>query len=200
MPSRARRRRRVFTMAAALLGLLALLGGLLLLVAQLAGESTPEEPTLGFEGAGDIHIVGTSTESAWWMTPRVIVSASGAIIVSVPTSVLFAVGSARLDAAAGPSVGDVAHLFAMRPGSKIAAACFADATGTSTFNLALSQARARSVAAALEADGVPASGITATGYGSIDFVTTNATPTGRALNRRCSFTVVGAPSPTPPGP
>jgi outer membrane protein OmpA-like peptidoglycan-associated protein len=199
MPRRARRRRRVVAMVAALLVLLAVLGGLLLLVARVAGESTQGEPALRFEGAGDIRIVGTSTESAWWMTPRVTKGPSGSLIVSIPAPVLFAVGSARLGSGAVPTIDEVVSLLALRPGSNIAADCFTDATGTPAFNRALSDARAQAVAAALEADGVPTGAITATGFGSTDFVATNATPTGRALNRRCSLTVVGAPSPAPPG-
>jgi outer membrane protein OmpA-like peptidoglycan-associated protein len=59
-----------------------------------------------------------------------------------------------------------------------------DSLGTQDFNLSLSLARARSVAADLEARGVPRARLKTQGFGSAYPVAPNQTETGRALNRR----------------
>lgn len=59
-----------------------------------------------------------------------------------------------------------------------------DALGTQEFNLALSLARARSVAEALEARGVPRDRMKIEGFGSAYPVAANQTEQGRAQNRR----------------
>lgn len=59
-----------------------------------------------------------------------------------------------------------------------------DALGAQDFNLSLSLARARSVAADLEARGVPKGRLKVQGFGSAFPVASNATEQDRALNRR----------------
>jgi outer membrane protein OmpA-like peptidoglycan-associated protein len=59
-----------------------------------------------------------------------------------------------------------------------------DTLGTADFNLALSLARARSVAQNLEAKGVPKERMKAQGFGSAYPVAPNQTEQGRARNRR----------------
>lgn len=59
-----------------------------------------------------------------------------------------------------------------------------DTLGTPDFNLALSLARARSVAQDLEARGVPRERMKAQGFGSAYPVASNETDPGRARNRR----------------
>lgn len=59
-----------------------------------------------------------------------------------------------------------------------------DALGTQDFNLALSLARARAVAADLEARGVPKARMKVQGFGSAYPVAPNQNEQGRALNRR----------------
>jgi outer membrane protein OmpA-like peptidoglycan-associated protein len=103
--------------------------------------------------------------------------------------VLFAVDSAEIGPDALPAIGEVAEASDGGPDLSIVVACYTDATGTSAWNLSLSQARARAVAAALVSAGVPSSAITTRGYGATDFVAVNASPTGRARNRRCQITL-----------
>ncbi len=63
-----------------------------------------------------------------------------------------------------------------------------DATGSELDNVALSQDRADAVRAALIARGVPAPAATAYGFGQSQPVQDNATPEGRAANRRTDIT------------
>ena len=74
---------------------------------------------------------------------------------------------------------------------KIRIAGHTDATGSDNLNLDLSAQRAASVARFLTDVGrIPANTITATGHGSQRPVATNATPEGRAKNRRIEVLIV----------
>jgi len=66
-----------------------------------------------------------------------------------------------------------------------------DSVGSRPYNLDLSQRRAGSVVRALVARGVAAARLEAVGYGFDKPVASNATPLGRAKNRRVEFTLVG---------
>jgi len=193
--ARRTRRRRVCGALLALLAFLAVVGGLFLVSRLGADNGSP--PAVAPEGAGTIRIVGASTESAWWMTPRVSIGPS-AVTVAIPASVLFALDSTRIGDSGLSSIDEVTALFRARPGSHVIVACYTDVTGTANWNLTLSQGRARSIVAALGQAGVPSIAVSATGYGASQFVASNATPTGRALNRRCSLTVLsGNPTRAP---
>ncbi|HEX4338309.1 MAG TPA: OmpA family protein [Polyangiaceae bacterium] len=67
-----------------------------------------------------------------------------------------------------------------------------DSNGSAKRNQELSQARAESVAAALEKLGVPKERLTAKGYGPTRPVADNKTSDGRAQNRRVEFRIMGA--------
>jgi outer membrane protein OmpA-like peptidoglycan-associated protein len=69
---------------------------------------------------------------------------------------------------------------------------FADTTGTATYNLQLSTARAVSVVRYLsEQKDIPLRRIlNPTGYGSAQAIASNATPDGRAMNRRAQVRVL----------
>jgi hypothetical protein len=62
-----------------------------------------------------------------------------------------------------------------------------DNTGTDAINQPLSERRARAIVDQLIKDGIDASALTAKGYGSTKPVADNATPEGRAKNRRVEF-------------
>lgn len=64
-----------------------------------------------------------------------------------------------------------------------------DSQGADAANLTLSQKRADAVKAYLVSKGIKASRLTATGYGETVPVADNATPAGRAQNRRVEFVV-----------
>ena len=62
-----------------------------------------------------------------------------------------------------------------------------DNTGTDAINQPLSERRAQAIVDELVKDGIAASDLTARGYGSSRPVADNATPEGRAHNRRVEF-------------
>ncbi|MBS9532312.1 OmpA family protein [Mycobacterium sp. M1] len=71
----------------------------------------------------------------------------------------------------------------------VAVSGYTDNTGNDAVNVPLSANRAKSVADFLVAHGVPAGSVTSNGFGSADPVASNATPDGRAQNRRVVITV-----------
>ncbi len=62
-----------------------------------------------------------------------------------------------------------------------------DNTGTDAINQPLSERRAQAIVDELVKDGIDASALTAKGYGSSKPIADNATPEGRAHNRRVEF-------------
>jgi outer membrane protein OmpA-like peptidoglycan-associated protein len=62
-----------------------------------------------------------------------------------------------------------------------------DSTGTDAINQPLSERRAKAIVDQLVKDGIDASALTARGYGSSRPLADNATPEGRAKNRRVEF-------------
>lgn len=74
-------------------------------------------------------------------------------------------------------------------GLQVTVSGYTDNTGNDGINVPLSTSRAKAVADFLVAQGVPADRVTAKGFGSADPVASNATPDGRAQNRRVVITV-----------
>lgn len=66
-----------------------------------------------------------------------------------------------------------------------------DSIGTEKYNLGLSQRRANTVKNYLISKGIPADRIYAEGKGEAQPIATNATPQGRAQNRRVEIEIVG---------
>lgn len=116
----------------------------------------------------------------WWSAPRPTSDGPGE---SVPSDVLFAVGSSTLLPAANPVLRRLAAQVRATTGPVVVMG-FTDSTGSTQYNLALSLRRAQAVAAALESLGVPAGRIRVQGLGEADPVAPNTTPSGMALNRR----------------
>ena len=99
--------------------------------------------------------------------------------------VTFAINSATLDPTSTEILDRVANALQYNPGgAKYELAGYTDNTGSRAHNMKLSQARAESVMNYLVSKGVPASMLTAKGYGPDFPIDTNATAAGRANNRR----------------
>jgi outer membrane protein OmpA-like peptidoglycan-associated protein len=99
--------------------------------------------------------------------------------------VTFASNSATLDPTSTEILDRLANAAQYNPsGSKLEIAGYTDNVGGRAHNLKLSQARAESVMNYLISKGVPASMLTAKGYGPDFPIDTNATAAGRANNRR----------------
>lgn len=86
-------------------------------------------------------------------------------------------------------VGQIASKVRACPEMKLTVVGYTDSTGTDASNVPLSAARAKSVADELISDGVAAASVTSKGAGSTKPLADNATPAGRAQNRRVEITV-----------
>jgi len=86
----------------------------------------------------------------------------------------------------------LAAAFAAKPDLQVEIGGFSSSDGDAAANLVLSQQRADSVRTALVNAGIPVAGLATVGRGVANPVADNATPEGRAQNRRIEFTIVGA--------
>ena len=101
----------------------------------------------------------------------------------------FATNSAELPADAAETVSALAQILTAYPKAKVALQGYADATGPDPRNIELGAARAATVAKALITQGVDASRVSTLTGGSSNPIDTNATPQGRAENRRTELVV-----------
>ena len=102
----------------------------------------------------------------------------------------FATGSSELPGDARATVGALAQILTAYPKAKVQLSGYADATGSDPQNVQLGAARAKAVADALQAQGIPGDRVTTTTGGSSHPVDTNATIQGRAENRRTELVVL----------
>ncbi|HSA58632.1 MAG TPA: OmpA family protein [bacterium] len=98
--------------------------------------------------------------------------------------VLFDTASDRIRAESDPTLNEVLGLMQAQPALNLEISGHTDSVGNDAYNQDLSKRRAQSVVAWLTAKGVAAGRLTAAGYGKTQPVADNATPQGRALNRR----------------
>ncbi|WP_308910270.1 OmpA family protein [Pseudokordiimonas caeni] len=99
----------------------------------------------------------------------------------------FDFGSARLRPESEAVLAEIIALHKADPGARFSVEGHTDAIGSDAANLALSQARAEAVVAALAARGATADAFTPTGFGASQPVADNATDAGRARNRRVTL-------------
>jgi outer membrane protein OmpA-like peptidoglycan-associated protein len=120
------------------------------------------------------------------------VDASGCPLYALPgvgestpiRNVLFRPGAAILLPSSFATLDQVATAMQSSPDARWEVGGHSDATGLAAQNQRLSQARAQAVADYLVNKGVASGSVTAVGYGSSRPVASNATPSGRAQNRR----------------
>jgi len=99
--------------------------------------------------------------------------------------ILFATGKAELQPESRPVLKEIAATLKEHEELKILIEGHTDNVGQAASNLSLSEARAAAVKAALVADfGIDGSRITTQGLGDTKPAVPNATPEGRAQNRR----------------
>jgi outer membrane protein OmpA-like peptidoglycan-associated protein len=110
---------------------------------------------------------------------------------SIAPAILFPTASSKLTAADVKAVKKVAALLKSPAyqGHHVLVGGYTDNKGHDAANQRLSYHRAVTVLKQLVKDGVPASMLTAQGFGKENPVATNATAKGRALNRRVTFTL-----------
>ena len=99
--------------------------------------------------------------------------------------ILFETGKSDLKPESTPTLKAIAAALKGHPDLKVEIQGHTDNVGSAASNMTLSQARAEAVKAALESEyAVDAGQLTAKGYGDTKPMTKNATPEGRANNRR----------------
>ena len=106
-------------------------------------------------------------------------------IYSVDLEVRFPSNSAEIGAAYYDELTEVVTFMRKYPNTEVEIAGHTDSQGSAAYNKALSERRAKAVAAVLaETYGIDASRITAVGYGESSPIATNDTAEGRLSNRR----------------
>lgn len=103
--------------------------------------------------------------------------------------VLFAFNKAELSAQATPRLEKLANFLQQFPDRKLLIEGYTDSVGGDSYNQDLSDRRAQAVRDALVQRGVDSSRITARGYGKAYPVADNASPEGRAMNRRVEIVI-----------
>ncbi|MBR8093386.1 OmpA family protein [Burkholderia cenocepacia] len=104
--------------------------------------------------------------------------------VNLSGDALFATDHATLAPTARESLDRLLSERTDRTYSQVTVTGFTDSVGSDDYNLALSKRRAEAVAAYLKAHGLKTDSMTVSGRGKADPVASNATPEGRASNRR----------------
>src|SRR5579859_3913086 len=107
------------------------------------------------------------------------------------SDVLFDTGSYTLKPGAREKLAKISGILLAHPGLTMQIEGHTDSVGTDEFNQQLSERRADSVRDFLAEQGVPASSITAKGFGKTQPVASNDTPEGRQRNRRVELVVNG---------
>ena len=102
----------------------------------------------------------------------------------IALSIHFDSGKATIKPESQKTVGEIAALLRENPGLQVLIEGHTDNTGTPQGNRALSDERAKAVAAAVVGMGIEASRLSAVGWGQDKPVADNATEAGRAKNRR----------------
>jgi outer membrane protein OmpA-like peptidoglycan-associated protein len=112
------------------------------------------------------------------------------MVITLSGGVLFTSGKAELLPAAQLKLNEVATaLTEQDPDSKMVVEGHTDSQGAAAFNQDLSQRRAQTVRDYLVSRGIASDRITAEGFGPTRTVGDNATPEGRANNRRVEIVV-----------
>jgi outer membrane protein OmpA-like peptidoglycan-associated protein len=106
------------------------------------------------------------------------------IEIILPENVTFATNSDAVDPGFLGPLGRIAQSLRAHPRSTILVLGHTDSVGVAAYNQDLSMRRALAVANILVGDGVPATRLTYAGRGESQPIASNATTSGRAMNRR----------------
>ncbi len=105
-------------------------------------------------------------------------------------NIFFETGKAELKSSSFAELDRVVKFLKENPNIKIEISGHTDNVGNESFNLDLSQKRAKSVMDYLTSKGIEASRLKSEGYGLTKPVADNSTEAGRAMNRRVEFTIL----------
>lgn len=108
----------------------------------------------------------------------------------VLNNIFFDFDKATLRADSKPELDRVAKVLRENPSMKIEISGHTDNKGSATYNLKLSESRAKSVVDYLIANGIEKNRLTYKGYGFLTPIASNDTEEGRQMNRRTEFKVL----------
>lgn len=113
-------------------------------------------------------------------------------VLSRTGAIYFRTASARLQPESKPLLDELVSVVRKCPKLKVEISGHTDSDGSPEANSLLSERRAKAVAEAIRAAGIPASQLHATGYGEDRPIVPNDTDRNKALNRRIEFTAIRA--------
>jgi outer membrane protein OmpA-like peptidoglycan-associated protein len=119
-----------------------------------------------------------------------IVNAGDRLIVSLPNDLTFATDSSAISPAVTADLRQVSQSLVRYPDSTVQVVGHTDSDGDASYNQALSERRANTVADQVQAGGVPYSRLRTLGRGEEQPVASNLTPEGKAQNRRVEIIIV----------
>ena len=111
------------------------------------------------------------------------------IKITFASGILFATNSSNLNPDAAANVTQLGETLKKYADTNVVVEGHTDNSGSDAINQPLSQRRAQAVANTIINDGVDASRVTATGYGSTQPVADNSTAAGKAANRRVEVAI-----------
>ena len=111
------------------------------------------------------------------------------ILVNFQSGILFDVGSSQLAPGAYDRLRSLSRTLNNYPKSHVIIKGHTDSTGAAAYNQSLSERRSARVRAFMVSEGVSPTRITAIGFGASLPLSTNATPEGRAQNRRVEIEI-----------
>lgn len=114
------------------------------------------------------------------------------LLVTLPEAITFDVNSTELGRNSRRAINQLSRSLNRYPQSYIDVIGHTDSTGSRDYNLALSEGRALAVRNAMVRRNVNPARIATAGVGESQPVATNATPDGRALNRRVDVYIIPA--------
>lgn len=169
-------------------------------VGAATGDDAKDRRKRALIGAGTGALAGASV--GWYMDRQeselrqrlqgsgVSVSREGEnIVLNMPGNVTFETESAALNARFFDTLNAVGTVLEEYDKTLVEITGHTDSTGADAYNQDLSERRAASVGAYLESQGVDADRMVIIGYGETQPIATNATPEGRAANRRVEITL-----------
>ncbi|MEP2718590.1 OmpA family protein [Pseudophaeobacter sp.] len=119
-----------------------------------------------------------------------IVNTGDRLIVSLPNDLTFATDSATISPSVEADLRQVSQSLVKYPDSSVQVIGHTDSDGEASYNLALSERRANTVADQVQAGGVPYNRLQTLGRGEDFPVASNLTPEGKAQNRRVEIVIV----------
>ena len=125
-------------------------------------------------------------------TGATVTNTGDALLVTLPGGVTFQTDSDKVTNNFKRPLNRVARTLNKYPSSYVDVVGHTDSTGDASYNMQLSQRRARSVAAELIQRGVANARIATAGMGETQPVASNETADGRAANRRVEIKIVPA--------